>query len=61
MQLRDLCAHFEPQPSVEVGQWFVKQKYTGLSHQGSAKRHTLSLTARELSGTALEQRFQTQN
>jgi hypothetical protein len=55
MELDQLHTHSATQPRVEIGEWLIKEEQLGASNDRSTHRHTLSLPAAEVSGTAIEQ------
>ena len=46
--MADFFAHFQTQPGIEVGEWFVQQQHVWLDHQRARQRHALLLAARKL-------------
>ena len=54
MELLDLKARLHAKLRVEVRERFVEEEDRGFAHDGAAHRDALALTARELTGTALE-------
>ena len=47
-QASHLLPHAATQPSIQIGEWFVKQKHIGLRCKRTRQRHTLLLSARQL-------------
>ena len=45
---RAFYAHFQTQPGIEVGEWFVQQQHVWLDHQRARQRHALLLAAGKL-------------
>src|SRR5260370_19553617 len=61
MQLLDLCAHGDAQLGIEIRQRLVKKKDLWITHDSTAHRNTLALTAGELARVALEQSTEAEN
>ena len=55
VELADLRTGLNAKFGVKVGKWLVQQEDVRLTHDGTAKGHTLTLTAGELAGLAFEQ------
>src|SRR5205823_895499 len=57
MQSGELYPRLDAQLRVEVREGLVEEERHRLAHDGAAECDTLSLTARELGGLAIEERF----
>ena len=54
VELGNLGPHLDTHFRIKVGEGLIKQKPTGLAHDGPTDRHTLALSAREGFWLALE-------
>ena len=59
-QLDDLRAHLYPQLGIQIAQRFIKQEHFGVAHNRPPKGNALSLSTRQLSWTAMQQRYDIQ-
>ena len=55
MQLGNLSSHLSTQLSVQVGQRLVQQEHLGITDNGAAQSHTLSLATGQSLGLAVQQ------
>ena len=58
LQAGDLGTHLHAELGVEVGEGFVHEEGAGVPDDGPSHRHPLALPAGELSGPAVQHRFQ---
>ena len=61
MQLLQFKTHLHAQLGIEVRERLIKQEHRRIAHNRTAHSYTLTLTARKLTRTALEQAIQLQN
>ena len=61
MQILDFGTHRHTQLCIQIRQGLVKQKYFGVTHNGTAHRHPLTLTTGELARESGQQGVEVQN
>ncbi len=61
MELNELGPGLGAEFGVEIGEWLIHEEHLGTPHDRPGQRHTLALTARQLSRLAVEVGIETEN